>query len=216
MNALIRRARELRQQLGDNVLHAKQQEDQLRNTRLRIGHAADELGRDESRVARRISEAHAAIEQARANQGEVSTPIEQGLRELVASTSAEGGLTRRTVELLRQLGGRATFWLEAEAQLAPLSARLASAEREREDLRFQIAQLKGRLGILNVDAEASLGALREEADQLEGELSATLEALAAQADAVAQQLALVPSLRELLPTARLSEPVSPRGSARGG
>jgi chromosome segregation ATPase len=194
------------------VLAAKTEEDQLRNTRLRIGHAADELGRDESRVARRISETRIAIEQARVNQSEVSSPIEQGLKQLLASGELSGPLTRRSAELLRQLGGQASFWLEAEAQLAPLAGRLASAEREREDLRFQIAQLKGRLGILNVDAEATLGSLRDEADGLEAELSGTLEALTARSERVAQLLGAVPSLRELLPTARLSEP-APRGSS---
>jgi hypothetical protein len=92
---------------------------------------------------------------------------------------------------------------------------VASAEREREDLRFQIAQLKGRLGILNVDVEATLGGLRGQADRLESELSSALEALAAQAEAVAQALGAVPGLRELLPTTRLSEP-APRESLRRG
>jgi predicted nucleic acid-binding Zn-ribbon protein len=215
MAALVQRARELRRELGDNVLHAKNQEDQLRGARLRIGHAADELGRDESRVARRIAEARGAIEQAEQNQREVAAPLERGLGELLSGSVARAPLTRRTVELLRQLGGQASLWLEAEAQLSPLSARLASAEREREDLRFQIAQLKGRLGILNVDAEASLGSVRSQADRLESELSTTLEALAQKAEAVAQSLASVPGLRELLPTARLSEP-APRGSAGRG
>jgi serine/threonine-protein kinase len=215
MGSLIKRARELRRELGDNVLHAKQQEDQLRTTRLRIGHAADELGRDESRVARRIAEARAALEQAQDNQQDVSAPIETGLKELYASSDTRGGLTRRMAELLRQLGGHASVWLEVEAQLGPLAGRVASAEREREDLRFQIAQLKGRLGILNVDSEATLGGLRGQADRLESDLSSTLEALATQAEAVAQLLGAVPGLRELLPTTRLSEP-APRGSARRG
>jgi predicted nucleic acid-binding Zn-ribbon protein len=215
MGTLIRRARELRRELGDNVLHAKQQEDQLRASRLRIGHAADELGRDESRVARRIAEARTALEQAQANQEEVSAPIEAGLKELYATPIARGMLTHRMAELLRRLGGQASFWLEAETQLGPLAGRVASAEREREDLRFQIAQLKGRLGILNVDVEATLGGLRGQADRLESELSSALEALAAQAEAVAQALGAVPGLRELLPTTRLSEP-APRESLRRG
>jgi chromosome segregation ATPase len=123
-------------------------------------------------------------------------------------------VNHKTTELLRQLGGQASLWLEAEAQLAPLSARLASAEREREDLRFQIAQLKGRLGILNVDADATFGSLREQADQLEADLESSLESLARKAEAVALIFGAIPGMRELLPTARISAP--PRESAGRG
>jgi chromosome segregation ATPase len=178
-----------------------------------VGHAADELGRDESRVVRRIMETRAALDQAEAHLREVEAPIAAGLAALSssrASTRRESGeaarVDHRSAELLRQLGGHASFWLEAEAQLAPLATRLSAAEREREDLRFQIAQLKGRLGILNVDADSTFAALREQADQVEAELESTLEVLSRAADAVASIFAAIPGMRELLPTARISAP----------
>jgi serine/threonine-protein kinase len=210
MNQLIQRARSYRRELGDNLLRAKGQEDDLRAARLRVGHAADELGRDESRVARRIAEMHSPLEQSEARLHEASGPIEAGLKELYTAGALYVSLSRESAELIRQLGGQASLWLDAEAQLAPLSARLSAAEREREDLRFQIAQLKGRLGILNVDADEQLGALREQSDQLEAQLSSSLEALARAAEAVSQLLGANPAVRELLPTARVS--AVPRGS----
>jgi serine/threonine-protein kinase len=213
MSSAVSLARALRRQLGENVLRAKEQEDNLRNARLRVGHAADELGRDESRVTRRIAETRTAREQAEAHLREVEAPIVAGLSQL-RSESGELAVNHKSAELLRQLGGQASLWLEAEAQLAPLSARLAATEREREDLRFQIAQLKGRLGILNVDADGTFAQLRAQADQLEAELESTLESLARKAEAVALIFGAIPGIRELLPTARISAP--PRESAGRG
>ncbi len=214
MSALVARARQLRKTLGENVLRAKEQEDNLRNARLRVGHAADELGRDESRIARRIMETCAALAQAEAHLREVEAPIAAGLALLRGTSSDAARVDHKSAELLRQLGGHASFWLEAEAQLAPLAARLSSAEREREDLRFQIAQLKGRLGILNVDADSTFAALREQADQVEAELESTLEALSRVAETVASIFGAIPGMRELLPTARISAPA--RESAGSG
>jgi serine/threonine protein kinase len=206
LSALIARARDLRKKLGDNVLRAKEQEDYLRAARLRVGHAADELGRDESRVARRVGETESALGQAETHVREVEAPITRDLSSLRKELGEPPLINRKTAELLRKLGGQASLWLEAEAQLGPLAARLAAAEREREDLRFQIAQLKGRLGILNVDADATFGTLHEQADQLEAELESTLDSLARKAEAVAAVFAAIPGMRELLATARISAP----------
>jgi chromosome segregation ATPase len=204
MNQLVQRARGFRRELGDNLLRAKAHEDNLRAARMRVGHAADELGRDESRVTRRIAETQAALEQAEAHLQDCAEPIEAGLKEVYATGALYEPLSRASAELIRQLGGQASLWLDAEAQLAPLAARLSAAEREREDLRFQIAQLKGRLGILNVDADDELGTLREQSDRLESDLSGALESLARIAESVAQTLGSIPGVRELLPTARVS------------
>jgi serine/threonine-protein kinase len=204
MEHLVERARGFRRELGDNVLRAKAHEDNLRAARMRVGHAADELGRDESRVTRRIAETRTALEQAEARVRDAAAPIAGGLKDVYAAGALYGPLSRSSAELLRQLGGQASLWLEAEAQLAPLSARLSAAEREREDLRFQIAQLKGRLGILNVDADGELGSLREQSDRLESALSTALDSLTRVADGVVHTLASVPSVRELLPTARVT------------
>ncbi len=204
MAELIAQARQLRQRLSDNVLAAKQHEDDLRAARLRVGHAADELGQDESRVARRVAEAEGAIAGVREQLSERERPLLDELREL--TRDQESGLTRARAERLRQLGGSAVIWLETEAQLAGLVARVAAAEREREDLRFQIAQLKGRLGILNAEADGERTRLRQEAEALEGELSHVLDSLGRAADPVARALANVPGMRELLASSRNTSP----------
>jgi serine/threonine-protein kinase len=206
MAQLIEKARSLRKSLGENVLQAKQIEDNLRATRSRVGHAVDELGQDESRVARRITEAREAHEQARAHLEELSRPILAAFRDLPQSRANTVLLTRPFAELLRNLGGYAALWLEAEAHAGTLEQRALSAEREREDLRFQIAQLKGRLGIINAEGESDLGALREKADALEAELSRVLDHLHHASEPVVHALSAVPSVRDVLTTARMPSP----------
>jgi serine/threonine-protein kinase len=201
MSDLIEQTRHIRGRLSDNLLQAKEHEDNLRAARLRVGHAADELGQDESRIVRRMAEAQAAIEGVRTRLLDCEQPLRDGLAEL-ATLQARGGMTRPLAELLRHLGGSAAIWLETDTQLAGVGARVVAAEREREDLRFQIAQLKGRLGILNAEADAELNALREQAETLEGELSHAVEQLARTADPITRALAQDPSLRDALANVR--------------
>jgi serine/threonine protein kinase len=201
MGELIEQTRQIRGRLSDNLLQAKEHEDNLRAARLRVGHAADELGHDESRIVRRMAEAQAAIEGVRSRLLELEQPLREGMSEL-ATLQTRGGLTRPLAELLRHLGGNAAIWLETDTQLVGVGARVVAAEREREDLRFQIAQLKGRLGILNAEADAELNALREQAEGLEAELSHALEQLARTADPITRALGQDPNLREVLASAR--------------
>ena len=90
---------------------------------------------------------------------------------------------------------------------------MSGAEREREDLRFQIAQLKGRLGILNAEGDDELNALREESDALEHELSRVLDALSRVTEPVARELAAIPSVREAIASSRT--PPNGRNAATG-
>jgi serine/threonine protein kinase len=198
MAELVEQARQLRRELSENLLRAKEHADNLRAARLRVGHAADELGNDESRVVRRIAEAEAAIEEIEQRLSELDQPLLEGLQDLSSSRGARPEVTRHTAELLRQLGGYASIWLETDEQLSLQRARVVAAEREREDLRFQIAQLKGRLGILNAEADDDLNLLREQAEALEAQLSRNLEALAHTAEPINRALASFPALREAL------------------
>jgi chromosome segregation ATPase len=213
MSKLVDQARRIRRDLSENVLQAKEHEDNLRAARLRVGHAADELGHDESRVARRMTEAQTAMNEVRARLAELDARLGEGVRELAQLRAPRLLVTRPTAELLRELGVSAAIWLETEAQLATLTARVIGAEREREDLRFQIAQLKGRLGILNAEADTDLNALRVQADALEHELSRVLEALARTTEPVAQQLAAIPSVRDVIASSRT--PPTGRNAASG-
>ncbi|HEY6881091.1 MAG TPA: protein kinase [Polyangiales bacterium] len=202
MSEQVEHARSVRKQLSDNLLRAKEHEDNLRAARLRVGHAADELGQDESRVSRRIADTRAAIQEVERRLAELEQPLREGKQQL----AQRAVLDRNTVELIRQLGGAATLWLETEAQLAQLSSRVVAGEREREDLRFQIAQLKGRLGILNAEADGERNALRAQAEALESELQRVVDTLARSAEPISRALLEIPGMREALSQARGGAP----------
>jgi eukaryotic-like serine/threonine-protein kinase len=201
MLQLVDHARAQRKQLSENVLRAKEQEDSMRGARLRVGHAVDQLGQDESRVARRIADCRSSLEQAEARLDELAQPVLVLWRELPPGRAPDARLTLHLADLFRQLGGGASLWLDGEAQIAAQRARLATAEREREDLRFQIAQLKGRLGIVNAEGESELGLMREQAETVEADLLRTIEALARAAEPMVRVLSAIPGLREILLTA---------------
>lgn len=197
---LITRARSLREALGANLLRAKEQEDQVRAARLRMGRAVDELGQDESRVARRIQEAEASVSQAEARLQELALPLLSALSSFGALNPQRVGMSTALAERLRQVGGQAALWLEAETQLPALQARATAAIREREDLGFQVAQLKGRLGIVTAEAEGELTLLRQQGEDLEAGLARTLAAIVSAAEPVARAFNAVPSLRDVLST----------------
>jgi serine/threonine-protein kinase len=207
MGQLIFRARGLRRELGENLLLAKEHEDNVRASRLRMGRAVDELGQDESRVARRIADAMEGYAQAEGRLNELAQPLIAAIHEL-AMQRGTGRFTMNTAlaERLRQTGGQAALWLEAEAQLPTLRARVHSAEREREDLSFQVAQLKGRLGIVSAEAESDLQLVRQRVEELETELSRVLQGIQDAAEPVVRALSALPSVRDVLSTARLSTP----------
>ena len=69
-----------------------------------------------------------------------------------------------------------------------------------------MAQLKGRLGIVTAEAETDLQLVRERAEVLETELSRVLQSIHEAAEPVVRALSAVPSVRDVLSTARLPSP----------
>jgi serine/threonine-protein kinase len=214
MSQLVTRARSLRKELGENLLRAKEQEDHVRAARLRMGRAVDELGQDESRVARRIADAAEGLAQAEARLHELGQPLLAAVNELSALRGARVIMATALAERLRQMGGQASIWLEAEAQLPTLRARVLAAEREREDLSFQVSQLKGRLGIVSAEAESELVLLRQSVEEIETELTRALAGIQAAAEPVVRALSAVPSVRDMLSAARM--PAGGKGAASRG
>ncbi|MFT3922585.1 MAG: protein kinase [Myxococcales bacterium] len=214
LQQLVNRARAMRKELGDNLLRAKEHEDHVRASRLRMGRAVDELGQDESRVARRIADAAEGYAQAESRLNELAQPLFSAVYELAQPRVGRLAMNTALAERLRQIGGQAALWLEAEAQLPALRARVHSAEREREDLNFQVAQLKGRLGIVTAEAEAELQQVRQRVEELETELSRVLGGIQDAAEPVVRALSALPSVRDVLSTARLPAPGKGETSTR--
>jgi serine/threonine-protein kinase len=182
--------------LDASAASARQREEDSRNLRLRLGGAIDALGGDESRALGALEELAVKLEEARARAAAYESRLREAWRSLPPAPEDTGAPAAEALESLREAGRLAAVWLDAQRALETIGSERMQRERERDDLRFQIAQMKGRLGTLGADAEYELSALRERAPALDEELQALLDVLAAQAGEVVEHLHTFPALRE--------------------
>jgi len=79
---------------------------------------------------------------------------------------------------------------------------------EREDLRFQMAQLKGRLGTINAESTLAKDAVHDETSKLDSEIQSKLDAIIPIAEQIVSHFIQDPSLRPILTTHLSSPPPS--------
>ncbi|MCS6799812.1 MAG: protein kinase [Myxococcota bacterium] len=168
-------------------------EEELRGARLRIGHALDELGRDESRLADAREAAARRVAELREAQDARAASILERIRPRsavtpTASTGAVLELTRELAEAVRDCAPLATEWLLLEERRVQAARELEALERQHEDLRFQIDQLKGRLAILTAERELEIGTLRARIADLDVRVEALVDSLTRDAALVADAL----------------------------
>jgi serine/threonine-protein kinase len=195
---LARRRAELDRSAGA----ARQHEEEIRGVRLRIGRALDHLGRDESRVLRETEALGARLEEARGRLADLEPRLREAWARLPAAPSPEAPVEAAPAERLREAGELARAWGEAHEAAAALARDRARRERERDDLRFQIAQLKGRLGTLNAEGDLDLEPLRERTRRLDAEVQALLDRIASRSEAIVKHFLGFPELREAVTAAR--------------
>lgn len=177
-----------RQELDETSAAAQQKEGDARNLRLRLGGAIDALGGDESRALRELEELATRLEEARDRVAAQSAALREAWRSLPPPPGGDDPLPREAVASLSEAGRLASAWMEAQRSLETITLEETQRERERDDLRFQIGQMKGRLGTLGADAEYELSALRERTSALVQETQALLDQLAAQAGKIVEHL----------------------------
>jgi tRNA A-37 threonylcarbamoyl transferase component Bud32 len=190
------RLAELRKQLAQLAQRSAETEQRARDTRLRIGRALDELVSDESRAARALRDFETRADGSRARLAEHERPLLAAWDALRGAP--EGGMTVERASALREAGALAAGWLEMARAEHAVARELAERKREREDLSFQVAQLKGRLGAIQAEAEHELGELRVESARLDAALTQGGEAIAQKAAPVVQHFTQWPALRAAL------------------
>ena len=189
---------------------ASQKEEEMRQAALRIGRALDELARDESRVLGQIVEVEKRVEDAASRLKELDKPLLRAWGSVPALPISGPELTRDVVEALRDAGSLASIWIEAERSVALIRRDLAERQRERDDLRFQISQLKGRMGGLGAEADAEAGSLRAEMARLDSELRRNTDEVVRDAEPIMRHFLAYPALRPYL----LGGDAAPRSQVR--
>jgi len=202
MRTHITEIRDLRKRLDGLSQNAAQHEDEMRDARLRIGLALDELGRDESRVLRQIAETQPRLDEATKRRDDLEMPLVRAWGTIPPLPTRSPRATRQDAEVLREAGHLASIWLEADRALGVLEREMAVRRREREDLDFQVAQLKGRLGTVNAESDLDLGSLREQSNRLDSEIRKRVDGLVADAEPVARHLNSFPFIRERMSNSR--------------
>jgi serine/threonine-protein kinase len=202
MQARVAEMRELRRRLDGLSGAAHQQEDDMRGARLRIGLALDELGRDESRVLRLIAETQPRLNEAKTRLTDLEKPLLRAWAAIEPMPLENPRATREIVEALRDAGQLASIWIEAERVVVTHEREMSERNREIEDLQFQIAQLKGRLGTVNAESDIDLGNLRDQTTKLDSEIRKNVDALVNEAEPIYRYLHNFPFIRERMGGAR--------------
>jgi serine/threonine-protein kinase len=208
MDALVDRSVRTESELERLGRQLAERESEASAARERIGRALDELSRDESALKRQIEDVQRRLERAtqRAAQGaqefklawdEARTLVGDGaLKQLEAAQSVETAARR------------ATAWRQAQLEVVECRALLESRTASAEDLRFQVSQLKGRLGALNAEVEHEIGKLRELVTEIGGQNATIFEELHEVASEIGGHLSEFPSARRVLQTtAAVPKPV---------
>ncbi len=197
LDGALEELRGLRVDLDARVVKAMRQEEEIREIRLRIGHALDELARDQVRVQRELEAAQERVTAATARLDELTAPL-AGAWAGLPPVPADGSLSRTDAEALRDLGSLATVWIEAERAAAAVRRDVLDRQGEQEDLRFQVAQLKGRLGGLNAEGDIDLSGVKEETLRINREMQDRIERVVRDAEPVVRHFLAFPALREVV------------------
>lgn len=208
MDALVDRSVRTESELDRLGRQLAEREAEASGARERIGRALDELSRDESALKRQIEDVHRRLERAtqRATQGAQEFKLAwDEARTLVGDGVLEQLEAAQSVETAAR---RATAWRQAQLEVVECRALLESRTASAEDLRFQVSQLKGRLGALNAEVEHEIGKLRERVAEIGGQNATIFEELHDVASEIGGHLSEFPSARRVLQTtAAVPKPV---------
>jgi eukaryotic-like serine/threonine-protein kinase len=178
----------LRTDIDASAVHLTTQEDDVRTTRLRIGRALDELLRDESKLAR-------GLDADKKELGLAENALHTTIKSLVALAQA---LDTQRPELPRNVHAQLMALAEADTHFSQIQKSLEQKRFAWDDLRFQIAQLKGRLASLNAESTASVGHTQSRVHKIEVELRLGMDRLVSAAEKLAADIRQRPELAKTL------------------
>jgi predicted nucleic acid-binding Zn-ribbon protein len=187
--------RALRQRLEETAAKVTEDQEGQRRPRQQIGHALDELAKDDSRIGGQVTELLEQIEPAESR-------VDAATHALLTGAGATKGLRVGEVisdqdeRLLEELQRAATELSQVRELVAGLRARLKRKQAERRDLRFQMAQLKEQLEGMNKSSTVDMEIWHEEAHRLSCQIQEKLEGIAPLAKRVSAHFGRYPELRD--------------------
>jgi tRNA A-37 threonylcarbamoyl transferase component Bud32 len=190
--------RTLRKQLEETAAKATEQQEQARRPRDQIGHALDELAKDDSRISGQITELTLQLEPADSSMDAAMHALLGGLHIAPKALRAGEVVTEADETALRDLVRAGTELSLARDVVAGLRSRLARKKLERRDLRFQIAQLKRQLEQANQASTIDMELWHEEADRQSRLIQHKLEAIVPLAKRISTHFGRYPELRQRL------------------
>lgn len=185
----------LRHDLTHRVSAASSQQEETRQAQMRIGHAIDQLAADATRIGRELGRARETLDEARARIAQIGDALTEAWA-AIPPWSQGAALEGSVLSALSDAGALAKIRLDAERTVEEESVRIRRLEGEHTDLRFQMDQLKGRLGGLSAASEVDLEDLRSEARHLDRRLQDRLDAIVQKASPVVKHFMGFAHLRD--------------------
>jgi serine/threonine protein kinase len=196
--SLVDRAVRIESELERLGRQLAEREADASGARDRIGRALDELSRDESALKRQLEEVNRRHDRAvhRADQSAQEFKMAwDDARRMVGDGVLASVEAAQSVETAAR---RATAWRQAQLELTECNSLRESRTAGAEDLRFQVSQLKGRLGALNAEVEHEIGSLRDRVGEFGAQNASIFEELNEASSAIGAHLSEFPSARRVL------------------
>lgn len=205
--ALVDRAVRTESELDRLGRQLADRESDASGARERIGRALDELSRDESALKRQLEDVQRRFDRA-AQRAEQSAHEFKSAWDEARTIVGDGELASvEAAQAVETAARRATAWRQAQVELAECKSLQESRTAAVEDLRFQVSQLKGRLGALNAEVEHEIGALRERVAEFGTQNASIFEELNEASSAIGAHLTEFPAARRVLQGSMAALPI---------
>jgi len=184
----------IRSELNQRLTLTEDSLSQVRAVRGRLGMAIEDLARDELALSKTIRQHTETVRQSEATIREVLPRLRGQWQALPPPPMSAPSAV--ALEHLAGVGTMAQQLLDAQHAMAEAADAIRRDEIRIDDLRFQLAQLNGRLGSAGAEQEVTHNALRGEAVSLESQLVDALADMARLSAPVVEHLVSIPELRD--------------------
>jgi predicted nucleic acid-binding Zn-ribbon protein len=198
IEATIGEIRDLRKQLEETAAKATEQQEDVRKPREQIGHALDELSKDDSRIGGQIAEIIELLEPGEQRLDAAMHAVLSGLSGAPRTMRVGEPVSERDAAALAELVRAGSELSLSRDMASELRSRLGRKKAERRDLRFQMVQLKQKLDQLNQTRTVDMEIWHEDAHRLSAAIQVKLESIAPTARRISSHLQRFPGVRDRL------------------